>query len=299
MDLFCLDYGLLFTFKVCVEAKSFSKASEILQVKQPAVSYNIKKLEELLNIKLFDRGTYGIKLTEEGKILYEYVKEANNNIISGLNVIDELNKKEIKEIKIGISLNLSLNSFSKTLEEFREIFPNVKVSIITKREEEMLNDLKEKKLNIVIFNSSKNNSFPGIRIRKFKNTEIVCVGVEKYKNIIETGNNDEIIPIISPDNTTNLGRNLINKIELKNIKCEEQFTCHSAIIAKELILSGLCIGNINKEAIKKEINNKELFILPFEPSVDIYTINLATQDKHLNIVVQQFIKIFKQKVNEE
>ena len=301
MNLLCFDYGLLFTFKICVEAKSFSKASEILHVKQPAISYSIRKLENILNVKLFDRGTYGINLTDEGKILYEYVTEANNKIISGLNVLDEFNNKEITELKIGVSLNLALTYFSKTLKEFREFFPNVKVSIISKREEEMLNDLKEKKLDIVIFNSSKNNSVPSIEIRKLKNTEIVCVGVEKYKNMIESKDKDNniIIPIITPDNTTNLGKHLTSKIELKNIKCKEYFTCHSAIIAKELILSGLCIGYINKEAIKKELLEGKLFLLPFEPSIDIYSINVATQDKHLNIVIKQFIKIFKKKVNEE
>ena len=44
-----LDYGLLFIFKVCAEVDSFSKASQILKVKQPAVSYSISKLEDLLN----------------------------------------------------------------------------------------------------------------------------------------------------------------------------------------------------------------------------------------------------------
>ena len=48
-----LDYGLLFIFKVCAEADSFSKASQILRVKQPAVSYSISKLEDLLNTKIF------------------------------------------------------------------------------------------------------------------------------------------------------------------------------------------------------------------------------------------------------
>ena len=59
---------MLFVFKVCAEVNSFSKASQIMGVKQPAISYSIRKLEDILNVKLFDRGTYGINLTDEGKI---------------------------------------------------------------------------------------------------------------------------------------------------------------------------------------------------------------------------------------
>lgn len=61
-----LDYGLLFIFKVCAEVDSFSKASQILRVKQPAVSYSISKLENLLNTKLFERGNFGVRLTKAG-----------------------------------------------------------------------------------------------------------------------------------------------------------------------------------------------------------------------------------------
>ena len=177
MNLSNLDFGLLFLFKTCVESKSFSKASEILHVKQPAISYSMKKLENLLNVKLFDRGNFGIKLTEEGKILYDYVTLANNNILSGLNIVDELSKKEITEIKIGVSLNLALSNVSETIESFKKIFPNVIVSVFSKDEEIMLHDLQEKKLDIVIFSSSKNKLLPGVKIRRLKNNsgfQIVC-----------------------------------------------------------------------------------------------------------------------------
>lgn len=291
------DYGLLFTFKICVEAKSFSKASEILQVKQPSISYSIKKLEDLLNIKLFDRGNYGIQLTKEGKILYDYVTEASNNILSGLNIIDEIKNKEISELKIGVSLNSALIYISNTLREFQNLFPNVKISIYSKDEEAMLNDLKEKKLDIVIFNSFKNNYIHGIKIRRIKNNKIVCVGVKKYKDLIESKkNNNQVIPIISPEHNTNLGKELITKIKLNNIQYKENIYCHSSIIAKELILAGLGIGYISKEIIKNEISNKKLFILSSDSNVDSYSIDIATQDKNLNIVIKQFIKIYIKKV---
>ena len=297
MNLSNFDYGLLFIFKICAETNSFSKASNILHVKQPSISYSIKKLEELLDTKLFDRGNYGIVLTYEGKILYDYINIANNNILSGLNILEEINKKEINEIKNGMSLNLSLTYLSKTLINFRKIFPNVKVMIESRSEDKMLQELQEKKLDIVIFNSSRNNSIPGIKIKKIKNNEIVCVGIKKYKDIIESDTKKkEEIPLIVPDNTTNLGKELINKFKFNNINLKKLIYCHSAIIAKELIKEGLGIGYISKESIKKELDNNELSILDDNCNVDTYSIDLAIQDKNVNVVIEQFIKIFKEKV---
>ena len=299
MNLSNLDFGLLFLFKTCVESKSFSKASEILHVKQPAISYSMKKLENLLNVKLFDRGNFGIKLTEEGKILYDYVTLANNNILSGLNIVDELSKKEITEIKIGVSLNLALSNVSETIESFKKIFPNVIVSVFSKDEEIMLHDLQEKKLDIVIFSSSKNKLLPGVKIRRLKNNEIVFVGTKYYVDLINNANKKIEIPVITPLNNTILGKKTKDYVIDGNIKFKNSITCHSAIIAKELILSGLGVGYIGKEAIKKELDDGELFTLREETSVDTYVIELATLEKNLNIVIKQFIKIFKEKVSDK
>ena len=299
MNITNFDYGLLFIFKICADVKSFSKASEILHVKQPAISYSIRKLEELLDVKLFDRGNYGIILTDEGKILYDYVSQANSNILSGLNILDEINKKEISEIKIGISLNLTLTYLSNTLIKFKELFPNIKIIIESKNEDEMLQRLKEKQLDIVIFNSSRNNSIQGIKIKKIKNNDIVCAGTKKYRDLFD-GNNkiskEIIIPLIAPDNSTNLGKELVSKLKENNIKLETIITCHSAIIARELIKTGLGIGYISRETIKEELEQEKLYVLDDNCNVDTYSIDLAIQDKNVNVVTEQFIKLFKEKV---
>ena len=52
--------------------QSISKAADKLLISQPAVSYQIKVLEEQLGITLFVRTKKGVTLTDEGKILYLY-----------------------------------------------------------------------------------------------------------------------------------------------------------------------------------------------------------------------------------
>ena len=299
MNLSNCDFGLLFLFKTCVEAKSFSKASEIMSVKQPAISYSMKKLEELLNVKLFDRGNYGIKLTEEGKILYEYVTLANNNILSGLSIVDELSRKEIIELRIGVSLNLALTYISETLQKLKKVFPKIRVSIYSKDEEIMLKLLQEKKLDVVVFNSSRNNVIPGLTIKRIKNNEIVCAGTKDYLKLVEGKNKNVTIPLISPSNSTNLAKELTNSYIEQNIEFIDFITCHSAVVAKELILSGIGIGYINKETIKNELKSGELVVINQTNNIGTYSIDLATQEKNLNVVIKQFIKIFKEIVGDK
>ena len=290
-----MDYSLLFIFKTCAEVDSFSKASKILNVKQPAISYNINKLEELLNTRLFERGNFGIKLTNEGAILYDYVNTASNSILSGISIINELNQKEISEIKIGVSLNLPLISFSKAIKKFQDKFSNVKIIIKSDFEDIMLKELQEKKLDIVIFNSAKNFNINGIDIKKIKNNNIICVGLKKYGDILSNTNNlKKTIPIIIPDESTNLGKNL--EINNNNVKFFIKAVCNSAVLSKELIKAGIGIGYINEEIVKEEIENKELVVISSKTTADIYSLNIALQNKNNNIVIKEFIKNLKEMV---
>lgn len=296
MNLSGLDFGLLFIFKICVEKKSFSKASEFLNVKQPAVSYSIKKLEKLLNVQLFERGNYGIVLTEEGKVLYEYINEANNNILSGLSIIEELKSKDIKKIRIGLPVGIAVSFLPNALLEFRKLFPKVEVEIASSTEEIMLKDLKEKNLDIVVFNTSRNNSIPGIKIRKIKNNSIVLASNAEYKEMFESGDEELLkkIPIISPDNNTNLGKLLDYDYDIEREYAV--ISCHSSIIAKELIMNGIGIGFINKQIIINEINTEKIFVLSKDSNVNNYSIDIATQEKNNNIAIREFEKIFVKSV---
>src|SRR5699024_12644382 len=58
-------------FVTIAESKSYSTAAKSLFVTQPTLSWNIQKLEEELNDRLFFQSNQGVKLTEAGELLYE------------------------------------------------------------------------------------------------------------------------------------------------------------------------------------------------------------------------------------
>ncbi len=60
------DFNKIYTFMAIVKERSFSKASKVLGISQPAVTLQIKKLEEILQATLIMRKKNGIILTKEG-----------------------------------------------------------------------------------------------------------------------------------------------------------------------------------------------------------------------------------------
>jgi DNA-binding transcriptional LysR family regulator len=82
-----MDTELLHTFVTIVETQSFTRSGDRLFRTQSAISMQIKRLEQVLGKKLFDRSKRRIELTNEGKILLHYARrvlELNNEAKAGL-----------------------------------------------------------------------------------------------------------------------------------------------------------------------------------------------------------------------
>ena len=75
-----IDIEFYKVFCTVAENGSFSKAAEKLYISQPAITQTIRKLEEQLGGQLFYRSNNGVLLTEEGKHLYEYIKDSMGTI---------------------------------------------------------------------------------------------------------------------------------------------------------------------------------------------------------------------------
>jgi len=102
---------------------SFSKASEILYITQPAVTQQIKSLEKMVGAKLFRRQGGRIVLTEEGKRIYELAKALLKDCE---NLVEEMAKikKDFKDsLFVGISTTLSEYRVPELLVEFHSQMP--------------------------------------------------------------------------------------------------------------------------------------------------------------------------------
>lgn len=91
-----IDFELYRIFVSVAQEENITKASEKLNISQPAITKQVKNLENQLSIRLFERKSKGVVLTKEGKELYEKLK----NPIEELNRIDSQVGKE-KFIHIG------------------------------------------------------------------------------------------------------------------------------------------------------------------------------------------------------
>ncbi|MFA6935495.1 MAG: LysR family transcriptional regulator [Sphaerochaetaceae bacterium] len=112
------------------EAKSVSKASEIIHVSQPALSQCIKKVESELNTPLFQRPIQMMKLTEVGELVYNYAKEIVQLEHNMNGAIAEVIHSNDVEIKVGMSPFYSKYYLPSIITHIKNQFPNIRITTV-------------------------------------------------------------------------------------------------------------------------------------------------------------------------
>ncbi|KJZ36691.1 choline sulfate utilization transcriptional regulator [Pseudomonas fluorescens] len=124
-----LSLDLLRAFEAAARHRSFTAAAVELGTTQPAVSQQIKRLEEQLATRLFDRIYRGIELTEAGAILFDQVQLGLQNIDAGLSAISAQQQHEV--LQVATDFAFAAYWLMPRLHRFHAANPHVDVSLVT------------------------------------------------------------------------------------------------------------------------------------------------------------------------
>ncbi len=140
---------LLRTLVAVVDLRSFTKASVLLGLTQPAVSAQIKRLQYLLDGDLFDRSVQGISLTPQGEAVISYARRllSINDQIVHLGASDA---RAETVIRVGTSSDYVTSLLPATLARFRERWPDVRFIVRTAFYDMLLRDLRSGGLDVVV-----------------------------------------------------------------------------------------------------------------------------------------------------
>lgn len=176
------DFAKLETFLAIVKEKSFSKASKKLGISQPAVTQQIKWLEEYLNTKIIDRKKNGITLTKSGEELYRVALRLNRCIVAVEKDIIKIMDKELAFI-IGASFVIGNYVLPTFLNEIKSVIDN-EVSAKVDLSQNVLDLLLDKKIDLAIIESP--IFVDGVVYREWIEDELILFSNRPFKKTIET-----------------------------------------------------------------------------------------------------------------
>ena len=124
-----MDLDQLHTFLEIVRLKSFSKAAQTCFRTQPAVSAQVRQLEQELNASLFDRLGAKIALTPAGRIFADYAEQILELRRRAQNSINELERVPRGELVIAANEATCIYVLPQVFSEYKKQFPNVQLSV--------------------------------------------------------------------------------------------------------------------------------------------------------------------------
>jgi DNA-binding transcriptional LysR family regulator len=116
-------------FLAVAETLHFSKAAERLGIAQPPLSQQIKRLEQLLGHRLFDRTTRGVKLTLAGQLLAERARGTLEKIQDDLAQVRRLGRGEEGTLTVGFAGSVMFTELPAAIERYRRRYPKVELRL--------------------------------------------------------------------------------------------------------------------------------------------------------------------------
>ena len=266
-----VDLELYKVFYIVAKNKNMTKASNELHISQPAISQSIKKLESQLGGTLFLRSNKGMELTKEGEMFYEYIKGALNLINNAEIEFTSFKDLSQGEVKIGASTTLTKLLLTNPLKKFHQDYPNINIQIKNDLTNNLINDLKQGKLDFVILTENPTLE-KSLNLEKLTTLKQGFIYNQNYfQDHIKTLKELNTIPLILQKKESNTRKQLDTILKEQNIYLFPKMEVVSQELINEFVNIGLGIGfTIIKPSIQKTKEIKELKINKKIPPLNIY-----------------------------
>ncbi len=262
--------SLYHVFKCVAETGNISQAAKLLYVSQPAVSKAISGLEENMNTTLFIRSSRGVKLTQEGQLLYQYVREAFDILRQGEERIKRIGELGIGHLKIGVSATLCKYVLLPYLNRFLKTYPHIKITIESQSSIHTLKQLENNTLDIGLVAKPDNQ-----RIYEFLplyEIEDIFVATTDYLDNLRLREEDE--DIFATANVMLLDKANMSRMHIEdylnknNIHPQHILEVSSMDLLIEFSKTGLGVGCVIKEFVTQELMSGQLVQIPLKKSIN-------------------------------
>jgi LysR family transcriptional regulator, regulator for bpeEF and oprC len=126
-----MDLNRALMFAKVVENGSFTAAARRLGSPKSTVSKKVADLEAELGVRLLNRTTRSLKLTEAGQRLYEHCLDALQRLEDGERLVRELQRSPSGMLTVGGPAAICVNFLMPTILEFAELYPKVQLTLVS------------------------------------------------------------------------------------------------------------------------------------------------------------------------
>lgn len=281
-----------------VDSGSFSEAARRMSISQPSVSRQIGALEAALGVRLLQRTTRRLSLTEAGEIYYRQSRKIQRDIIEAGNSISAFKESPSGLLKIGAPIGWTEIKIAPHLSEFLKAYPDIELDI---QSTDDVQDVVEERLDLVLRVGVLNDSSYVARPLG-KASLVLCASpqyFEKHGRPVVPGD-------LSGHNCITFDHN--NQWTFKADKTEQVINVKGKVNTHMVsVMISMCEQHMGVMLLPVQLLRKQLFSGELEEIFEGYGISYTQLDemevfvlysnrKHLPAKVKAFIDFFRDKI---
>ncbi|HKO89211.1 MAG TPA: LysR family transcriptional regulator [Burkholderiales bacterium] len=287
-------------FHAVAKQMSFTKAADVLFMTQPAVTFQIKQLEEHFNTRLFERGHGKISLTPAGEVVLKYAEKILSLSAELDTRLREMTGRLSGPLLVGASMTIAEFMLPRVLGEFKSQHPEVQPKLTVGNSEAIEGRVAEHTLDIGLIEAPTHQ--PSLQ------TEVVC---EDELQVIVTADHPfakaktlspkQLIghPFVSRE--TGSGTREFTDLYFRNAGIEAKdlsviMELGSSEAIKGVISTGLGFSVLSKMTVEKEQKLGELIAIPLQPKLLRSLSMVYPKEKFRSRLVNTFIDFAKQRL---
>jgi len=260
-----LNLHQLATFQVVARHCSYVRAAEELHFSQPAVSAQIRQLEEAVGVKLFDQIGRKTHLTQAGEELYRYSQKIFAVIEEATETMESLRSPHYGRLSVGADTTVGSYVIPNLLGKFHQAYPEVEISLDVLNRATLVDALVNNRIDIAIVGRVPDD-IPVV-IEPFARNELVLVATPTHRlagrievPFAELGRENFLLREVGSGTRAAL-EDVFREADIP-LKVSMQMGTNSAI--KQSVAAGLGIALISRVALDMELAMNRLVVLDVE-----------------------------------
>lgn len=285
-----LNLGYLATFRLVAQRGSFSAAADVLGISQPAVSLQVRQLEQFLQTRLIERTGRGVKATAAGMALLSHGERIEQAVNEAVQSVNDCSQNVSGTISLGTGATACIHLLPPLLQQLRERYPMLVVGVTTGNTQDITRAVEENRLDMGLVTLPASGR--GLDITAVLREEFVFVSADAQAELSPEGLQN--LPLIAFEAGSGTRALIDGWFQQAGLQVTPVMQLGSIEAIKRMVAAGLGYSIIPRMAVTRRYDSEGLHVRSLSPLLYRQLGVVLRQDKIRSKGMTEVIRLLQQ-----
>ena len=285
-----LNLGYLATFRLVVQRGSFSAAADVLGISQPAVSLQVRQLEQFLQTRLIERTGRGVKATAAGMALLSHGERIEQAVNEAVQSVNDCSQNVSGTISLGTGATACIHLLPPLLQQLRERYPMLVVGVTTGNTQDITRAVEENRLDMGLVTLPASGR--GLDITAVMREEFVFISADAQAEFSPEGL--QSLPLIAFEAGSGTRALIDGWFQQAGLQVTPVMQLGSIEAIKRMVAAGLGYSIIPRMAVTRRYDSEGLHVRSLSPLLYRQLGVVLRQDKIRSKGMTEVIRLLQQ-----